>query len=110
MTIPLFSKTQKKITYNLRTKISKQKNLPSKMFAIRRNFEQSTSFKTKFDEYLCLNPPSKVIFLMRVKEKAEVIPNSNHTTPVRWNYLSLQERFDPNGVCLKLSGREKLEL
>lgn len=48
---------------------------------------------------------------MMVKAKAEVIPNSNRTTLVRWSYLSLQkERFDPNSVCLKLSGREKLEL
>lgn len=48
---------------------------------------------------------------MMVKTKAEVIPNSNHTTLVRWNYLGLQkERFDPNSVCLELSGKEKLEL
>lgn len=44
------------------------------------------------------------------KEKAEVIPNPNHINLVSGNYLSLQERIDPNGVCLKLSGREKLEL
>lgn len=47
---------------------------------------------------------------MMAKEKAEVLPNPNHTILVRWNYLSLQERIDRNGVCLKLSGREKLEL